>query len=521
MLCLVSWLLLQVAAPSGGHTCQEEYHRAGKFLANPDESVLIAGVIGWCRRQKTRLLWDENYAAVARRWSEALVEDGLPPDRPLPTERLLFELQRQGISDAAVVPFSVIGPAETLPPQLLEFLDDKVGGKRYTHFGVGVARFGNQQQMMSTLLVGRRPALISPIPVCPAVGDRIEFALQLLTGYSHPSWLMTIPGGGVQKDVLTQDAGVWHGSAALEAGPGKYSFEVLVQGPDGPEVAALLPLYAGVERPSAPTTVLRPAPPAYQNPAEAEAALLKLANQERLRMGLSALSADEKIAAVARSHALAVLAERHAKHRDPNSGQLPDRLRRAGVAFSRALENVALASTLQEAHQQLMESPAHRQNLLDADVSLAGMGVAMEKSARQDLVAVCQILVEAPLAAPDARTAAAILESINKYRLGRGRFRLGSDEELSREAQRLARRLASLGEEADPARETEELHQRLQQADPPLYNFTVRAWRTADPARLLQQPEILDEQVNRAGIGVCCGGAPARPVWLVTILAGR
>lgn len=512
-------LALHILAAPPELLCTEQYHRPGKFLANPDESVLIAGVIGWCRREKKRLLWDENYAAVARQWSEWLVKDPPPADRPIGAERLIFELQRQGVSDALVIPFSVAGTAEKFPEEIAEFLDERAGNGRFTHFGVGVGRFPDQKSMMSTIIIGRRPAVISPLPRCPQVGDRIELALQLMEGFSHPTWLMTVPDGSVQKDLLKLDSGLWRGGLLVDFGRGNYRLEIMVQGPAGPEVAAWMPLYVGVEPPPAPVVVLRNQKTRYESVAQAEKALADMINQERLRHGLGPLVLDQKLSAAARRHALAVLEEQRAAHHHQQTGQLTDRLRREKISFARALENVALAASIEEAHQKLLDSPAHRLNIFDPDVSRLGVGLAMEQSTRGDQVAVCEIFIEGLTDPASRQTAQKILTLVNEHRLKKGRFKLSWDEELAREAQRCARRLASLGDEADVAGQTEELYQRLGQLDPPLVNYTVRAYRTTNPSRLLQEPEVLDEQINRLGAGMWSAGGGM--MWLVAILAGR
>jgi len=276
---LASLLLISYTASAGAPepACKDRYDLEAKFLANPDESVLIAGVIGWCRKNKLQMLWDERYAAVAREWSGYLIKAGPDSSKMLPVDRLRFELLKRGVTDAAITPFSVEGPPEKMPPEMLQFLDEEKARGRYTHFAVGVTRFPDQKKMVSTLLLGKRPALLDPLPVCPPPGSRLKLRMQLLRGYRHARWLLTTPKGEVKDDTLIYQEGAWSGTVPLDSGKGTYQMEIVVQGSSGPEVAALFPLYVGVERPAIPTVKLHPAPQRYKKPEDAENAMLKLA----------------------------------------------------------------------------------------------------------------------------------------------------------------------------------------------------------------------------------------------------
>lgn len=527
--CLCAWPCARAASggaqPGAGPapTCTQKYHTEAKFLANPDESVLLAGVIGWCRNHQTRLLWDERYAVAARRWSRNLVESGIVPDKMIPLDRLRFDLRNQGVTDTRVEPWSAEGPVETVPEGMIRFLDRVATKGRYTHFAVGVERLKNQKKMVSTLLLGRRPALIDPLPVCPAPASRLPLRVRLRRGYRHPSWLMTTPRGNVVRESLLYEEGAWHGTVPLDAGRGVYQLELVVHGPAGPEVAALFPLYAGVERPRVPTVKLRPAPERYRTPEDAERAAARLVNQSRGRHDLPPLERDERISDLAREHALELLARRHAVHRSARTGALQDRLRKAGVPFARALENVSLSSSPETAHERFVQSPGHRINVLDPNVTRLGVGIAMERGAKEDIMAVCEVYVESVEAADLSKTARRLAELINQKRKRRGRFALGLDRDLSRQALRTARRLAAAGGASDPQQASDRLLQELSEGRLEVPEVRVRVLRTTTPRRVLSDPETLAEDINRLGIGVARCGKRSRPdeVWIVVVFAGR
>ncbi len=503
--------------------CKDRYDVEAKFLANPDESVLIAGVIGWCRKNQLRMIWDERYAAVARRWSGFLTKAGPDSGKMIPVDRLRFELHRQGVTDADITPFSVEGPPETMPPEMLQFLDEEKTRAGYTHFAVGVTRFPDQKKMVSTLLLGKRPARLDPLPVCPRPASRLKLSLRLLRGYRHPRWLLTTPKGEVQDDILVYEEGAYAGRVPLDSGKGTYQLEIVVQGPSGPEVAALFPLYVGVPRPEIPTVKLHPAPQRYRTPEDAEAALLRLLNKERLRQELPALASDDRLGAVAREHSLQLLSERHASHRTATTGALRDRLHRSEIPFSRALENVSLSPSPEAAHQRFMDSPGHRLNVLDPDVTVAGIGIAMERGPQEDILAVTEVFIEPVQSEVTADVAERVTELINRRRRSRGRFALGLDRELSRAALRSARRLAARGSRADAKREGDALLARLTDEDQKNSGVQIHYFKTANLNRVLAARGLLDEDINRVGIGVAKPSDQSVPgeLWIAVILAGR
>jgi uncharacterized protein YkwD len=518
-------LALSLAWPAAlqAGTCKQSYHVETNFLANPDESILIAAAIGWCRNHKHRLIWDERYAAVARKWSGFLVEAGGPSNRSLSQDRLRFELRQAGVTDAAVLPYSAVSQSEKVPDGLLRFLDEQVERGRYTHFAVGVTRQADQKRMVTTLLLGRRPVLIRPLPVCPDPGIRQEISVQLLRGYSHPRWLMTTPRGDVTQGSLLYEEGHWKGKVPLDAGRGEYTFELIANGPTGPEVAALFPLFAGVERPLLPRTKAHPAPERYRTPAAAEQALLALINKARQALELPSLPMDAKLSSIAREHAMQLLFERHATHRTARTGALTDRLRKAGTHFERALENVSLSPSPEAAHERFMSSPGHRINVLDPSVTKLGIGVAMERTSTEDVLAVCQVFIEPPEGGPEAATVKAVIEAINHRRQKKGRFALGLDKDLSKFARQSARRMVASGSKADPQAEGESLLATLEDGPITLADVAIRYVKTRDPARVLASPEIYEESFNRLGVGIArsVDASRAGEMWIALIFAGR
>lgn len=111
----------------------------------------------------------------------------------------------------------------------------------------------------------------------------------------------------------------------------------------------------------------------------------ELVNGERADHGVQPqLGLREAVSAVAREHSRNMRDEGFFAHRDHNGDGLSARLHAAGVQFSRAAENIvkvnAGVNPALAAHQLLVNSPTHLDNILDSKYQLAGVGVARQGS---------------------------------------------------------------------------------------------------------------------------------------------
>lgn len=106
-----------------------------------------------------------------------------------------------------------------------------------------------------------------------------------------------------------------------------------------------------------------------------EATMLVLVNEERKKAGLKPVAADPELRVVARAHSKDMFARGYFAHVDPDKNDPFDRMRAGGVKFLTAGENLALAQTLQQAHDGLMKSPGHRANILQPQFGRLGIGI--------------------------------------------------------------------------------------------------------------------------------------------------
>jgi uncharacterized protein YkwD/uncharacterized membrane protein required for colicin V production len=110
--------------------------------------------------------------------------------------------------------------------------------------------------------------------------------------------------------------------------------------------------------------------------ADAEDQMLTLVNRARAENGLEPVNVDPTIRDVARSYSTTMFQQGYFAHIDQNGGNPFDRMRAGGAAFRAAGENLALAPTVQIAHDGLMNSPGHRANILNPRYRRIGIGVA-------------------------------------------------------------------------------------------------------------------------------------------------
>lgn len=107
----------------------------------------------------------------------------------------------------------------------------------------------------------------------------------------------------------------------------------------------------------------------------AERQLFDQVNEERASAGLPPLVWDDRLVPVARAHSTEMFRLRYFAHQSPVTGSPFDRLKAAGITYSRAGENLAYAQSVTVAHRGLMSSEGHRANILSAEFTRIGIGV--------------------------------------------------------------------------------------------------------------------------------------------------
>ena len=106
-----------------------------------------------------------------------------------------------------------------------------------------------------------------------------------------------------------------------------------------------------------------------------ESQMFNLVNQERAKAGLESLKADMQLVDLARKKTKDMIDHNYFGHTSPTYGSPFDMMRKAGVSYFYAGENLAANSTVAGAHTALMNSPGHRANILNPNYTHVGIGI--------------------------------------------------------------------------------------------------------------------------------------------------
>jgi hypothetical protein len=106
-----------------------------------------------------------------------------------------------------------------------------------------------------------------------------------------------------------------------------------------------------------------------------EQQLFKLINMERDNARLDKLQWDAKVAQAAQAHVERLAANNALSHQFAGEQELEQRVGATGARFKAVAENVAVAETVEEAHLALMNSPGHRENIMNPRYNAVGIAV--------------------------------------------------------------------------------------------------------------------------------------------------
>jgi len=106
-----------------------------------------------------------------------------------------------------------------------------------------------------------------------------------------------------------------------------------------------------------------------------EEKMLVLVNNEREKQGVNLLNEDSSLTLSAQKHCIDMFVRGYFSHYNL-SGKSPfDRLENEGITFVYAGENLAFAPSVDIAHEGLMNSPGHKENILSPDFNKVGISV--------------------------------------------------------------------------------------------------------------------------------------------------
>lgn len=117
--------------------------------------------------------------------------------------------------------------------------------------------------------------------------------------------------------------------------------------------------------------------PAYINKNNAELGneAVELINAQRAEYGLSPLTVDDNVTEVALAHSMDMAKYDYIDHTSPEGLSPFDRLDMAGIYYMSAAENIGSGFlTAEDVVKSWMNSPAHKENILNAEFTHIGVG---------------------------------------------------------------------------------------------------------------------------------------------------
>ncbi len=142
--------------------------------------------------------------------------------------------------------------------------------------------------------------------------------------------------------------------------------------------------------PTPQTTLTKPTstPPKPNTPPPApkpEDAMLALINKARNDAGLQNLQVDPKLAQIAYDRSLDMATKNYFSHTSPTGETFFTILKADNIPYHYAAENIAdndfsASQTVQVAFNGWMNSPGHKANILNANYTLTGIGIATSKT---------------------------------------------------------------------------------------------------------------------------------------------
>jgi uncharacterized protein YkwD len=262
-------------------------------------------------------------------------------------------------------------------PTLQEMLRGAPRNTAYNRYGIVILpRFG---QRIAAIVMSAACADIEPIARRVREGGALSLHGRLRSRYQHPQVEITLPDGSV-KHVADQTGTDFDFTVPIGA-RGVHRIEILADGPFGIEVLANFPVFAGVDEPPIPRVYDAEGTSVGElgDSSLVAARLLGLLNNARKLAGVPPLEEKPELAEVAEAHSRDMVDSGFFGHLSPQNGDPAARVRKRGLGFVLIAENVGRGSTAEEVNTMLLDSPGHRANALNSDLTHVGIGVAIDK----------------------------------------------------------------------------------------------------------------------------------------------
>lgn len=252
----------------------------------------------------------------------------------------------------------------------------------------------------------------------------------------------------------------------------------------------------------------------------AEDDLFALLNEARAASGKPPLERSEALDRVARLHSTDMRQKRYRSHIAPDGSTPNDRAERANIRSGLVLENIGEGPAMRDIHQGFVDSPSHRANLLNADVTHVGVGV-VPADPRGETWVVTQVFVTMTSDVDVAEAPAEVLRKLNALRRDRGLQALETEPNLQQAAANGARDFF--------AKRSMSQQEVVEEASASLRRFTIAFARVGGVMAVVdkldeavQLEPALQPGLRYVGVGVAQGSradTPANAIAVVIMFA--
>lgn len=323
------------------------------------------------------------------------------------------------------------------------------------------------------------------------------------------AWL-TRPDGSAQSLPLQRN-GSYFSLQLKDRERGLYQVELIGETSRGPAVCLNTLIYRSVMPPQEfiLTESAKPSRLAWVN----RRRLYTLINDSRRLVGQASLPKSRALQSIAQQYAQEMSQYGFASHTSPKGESLSHRALKLKDRAERIFENLAVGSTVEELHEQLMASPAHRAAVLDSEVTHVGVGLC----AKDHLIFGVEVFSLMNRALKLAEDRPELYRVIQRYRRDEGLGRLPHDETLERAALSVARALVN--GDCKLYEVNQHAQHNLEQDSNELTIGVIEVYVCqVNRVESLPNSEVwLQDQVKSFGVGLAQGAAH-EPYWVVAVM---
>ena len=372
---------------------------------------------------------DPRLAQLAQWIAERLGPDGDPP----PNEVVEFFARHLGLVEP-VPHIMVLGqPAETLEAGIASSVGQFMDRQTYNRWGAAVVERANLQVAVVTL--SWRWVELEEVPRRVEEGTPLSLRGRLLGDHHNPSVVVAQPDGQVRR--LPAGGGPDFDVRVPTGASGPYQVEIVGRGEHGDTVIANFPVYVGTDIPR--SVRLDAAGDGGGRDVESvRRELLEALNETRRSAGLSELVEHVGLREVALAHSRDMAEHDFIGHTSSTTGTAADRVRAGSLQTGLVLENIGRGYGAAEIHRGLMESPGHRANIVNPDVTHVGIGVVAQPEGSRSAFIVTEVFIRMAERVDLSNAAQELTDMINRSRSARGAPDVALEEHLSEAAQRSA-----------------------------------------------------------------------------------